>query len=218
MSYDGMKRYGSAPLAVRATAALLITLAFLIVPALLDQWAYHHAFMKNVYDQDWARLLRVMGFWPTWLAIALAVYLQHREIDAAAAKKYFWLIAGSPAVGGLLCEIMKLMIRRERPEVADGEWSFRAWDDHTWSTAGLSTPSSHTMVAFAGATMLARIFPRARWVYYVLAWGCAATRVLSHAHFVSDVTFGALLGWAVGWGLWIEVRRRASRAAIAEQS
>ncbi len=207
--------YGRQPLAVRATVALAVTLAFLVVPALLDQWGYHHAVVKNVYDQDWARLLRVMGFWPTWLTIGAVVYLQHREVDVAAAKKYFWLIAGSPAVAGLLCEIMKLLIRRERPETADGEWSFRGWDDHPWSTAGLSTPSSHTMVAFAGATMLARIFPKARWVYYVLAWGCAATRVLSHAHYVSDVTFGALLGWAVAWGVWIEVGRRAKRAAPA---
>ena len=213
MSYGSW--YGRQPLAVRATVALAVTLAFLVVPALLDQWGYHHAVVKNVYDQDWARLLRVMGFWPTWLTIAIAVFLQHREVDVVAAKKYFWLIAGSPAVAGLLCEIMKLLIRRERPETADGEWSFRGWDDHPWSTAGLSTPSSHTMVACAGATMLARIFPRARWVYYVLAWGCAATRVLSHAHYVSDVTFGALLGWAVAWGLWIEVDRRAKRAAPA---
>lgn len=208
MSYASS--YGRRPLAVRSMIALTITLAFLVVPALLDQWGYHHVVVRNVYDQDWARLLRVMGFWPTWLAIALAVFLQHREIDATAAKKYFWLISGSPAVAGLVCEIMKLLIRRERPETADGEWSFRGWDDHPWSTAGLSTPSSHTMVAFAGATMLARIFPKARGVYYVLAWGCAATRVLAHAHYVSDVTFGALLGWAVAWGLWIEVGRRYS--------
>jgi membrane-associated phospholipid phosphatase len=215
MSYDGMLQYRRAPLAVRVAVALVITLAFLVNPALLDQWGYHHAFVKNVYDHDWARFLRVMGFWPTWLVIAFAVFLQHREIDAAAAKKYFWLIAGSPAVAGLLCEIMKLLIRRERPETADGEWVFRAWSDHPWSSAGLSTPSSHVMVAFGGAVMLARIFPKARWVYYVLAWGCAMTRVFAHAHYVSDVTFGALLAWAVAWGLWIEVGRRAMHAEPA---
>ena len=74
--------------------------------------------------------------------------------------------------GGILCEIMKLLIRRERPETGDGAWIFRAWDDQPLSTAGLATPSSHTMVAFAGATMAARLFPRARWVFYTLAAGC----------------------------------------------
>ncbi len=215
MSYDGWRNYGRAPLAVRATVALAITLVFLAAPALLDQWAYHHAYVKNVYDQDWARMLRIVGFWPTWLAIALAIFLEQRASAPTVARRNFWLITGSPAVGGLLCEVMKLLIRRERPESGDGEWVFRAWDDRTWSTAGLATPSSHTMVAFAGATLLARLYPRARWLFYALAWGCAATRVLSHAHYVSDVTFGALLGWAVGWGLWIEVGRRATLAATA---
>jgi membrane-associated phospholipid phosphatase len=37
--------------------------------------------------------------------------------------------------------------------------------------------------------------------------GCATTRVMAHAHYLSDVTFGALLGWAVAWGLWMEVGR-----------
>ena len=30
------------------------------------------------------------------------------------------------------------------------------------------------------------------------------TRLIAHAHYLSDVTFGALLGWAVGWGVWME--------------
>jgi membrane-associated phospholipid phosphatase len=70
-------------------------------------------------------------------------------------------------------------------------------------------PSSHTMVAFAAATALARIFPAARWIWYTLAAGCAATRVLDRAHFVSDISLGALLGWSIGWGVWIALRNRA---------
>jgi len=115
-------------------------------------------------------------------------------------------------LAGLLCEVMKLVIRRERPDVGAGEWVFRSWSDHPFSSAGLATPSSHTMVAFGAATMLARMYPQARWVGYVIACGCAATRVLSHGHFLSDVTFGALLGWAVGWGVWIQWGRELPEA------
>ena len=43
-----------------------------------------------------------------------------------------------------------------------------------------------------------------------LAAGCAVTRVLAHAHFLSDVTVGALLGWSAGWGTWIALRRRSA--------
>lgn len=198
------KQYAKASLAVRATVALAITLSFLLIPALADGWTYHHVWHRNVYALDWARLLRVMGFWPTWVIVAIAIWLVERETNAPLATRRAWLLVGSPAVAGLLCEVLKLVIRRERPAPYDGEWIFRPWSEHPWSTAGLATPSSHAMVAFGAATLLARMFPRAKCVFYAMAWGCGITRLLDHAHFLSDVTFGALLGWAVGWGLWMQ--------------
>ena len=204
MSYDGWKSYSRMPLAVRAGVALVITLAFLVVPAFGDQWAYAHLYIPKVYDRDWAMALRAAGTLYVWIPVALIVWLVQWEQNAALAKRRSLLMLGSPVLAGALCEVLKIVIRRERPDVGAGEWVFRDWSDHTFSSAGLSTPSSHTMVAFGAATMLARMYPRARWVFYVIAWGCGATRMLSHAHYVSDVTFGALLGWAVGWGVWIQ--------------
>jgi membrane-associated phospholipid phosphatase len=198
------QRYSRAPLALRAAVALVITLACLLVPALGDQWTYAHAYRARIYDLDWAMALRATGTLYIWIPVALIVWLVERDDDAALAKRRALLILGSPAIAGLLCEVLKLLIRRLRPDVGAGESVFRAWSDHTFSTAGLATPSSHTMVAFGAATMMARMYPRARWVFYVFACGCAATRVFAHAHFLSDVTFGALLGWAVGWGVWME--------------
>jgi len=207
--------YGQRPLAMRATVALTVTLAVLVVPAFADQWVFLHFHHTNLYDLDWARFLRLMGWWPTWALLALTLWLHEGGsiTTAAAAKRRALLVAGSPAVAGALCEVLKLLIRRERPEAGAGEWLFRAWGDRTFSTAGLATPSSHTMVAFGGATIAAQLFPRARWVFYALAWGCATTRVLSHAHYISDATFGALLGWAVGWGLWIGLGPRVKAPA-----
>lgn len=208
--------YAKAPLAIRASLALLVTLAFLVVPAPLDHWTYVHAYHRNLYDLDWARMLRLVGWWPTWVLAAFALWLHRRAVDAALARRHALLLALSPAASAFLCEVLKLLIRRERPDVDVGNWVFRAWSERTLSTSGLATPSSHTMVAFAAATLAARLFPRLRWVFYALAWGCATTRVLAHAHFLSDVTFGAVLGWAVGWGMWIEwgsprVKRAADR-------
>ena len=201
---SGWKAYSRAPLVMRATMALVITLAFLVVPSFADHWAYDHLYIAKVYDRDWAMALRACGTLYVWIPVALILWLVQREQNAAAAKRQAWFVLGSPVLAGLVCEVVKLLIRRERPDVAHGDWVFRAWSDHPFSSAGLATPSSHTMVAFGAATMLARLFPRARWVFYVLAWGCAATRMLSHAHYLSDVTFGALLGWAVAWGIWIQ--------------
>ena len=177
-------------------------LVFGALPMLADKWVYDHWYHKDIYDLDWARLLRVMGFAPTWGVAALAMWLHERPEAAARAAARAWYLVTVVIVGGLLAEVLKLLLRRERPNANDGLYGFRAWSDHPFSTSGLAWPSSHTMVAFAAATALARLVPRARWVWYVLAAGCGVTRILAHAHFLSDVTLGALFGWCVGWGVW----------------
>jgi membrane-associated phospholipid phosphatase len=52
------------------------------------------------------------------------------------------------------------------------------------------------VVAVGALAMLGLLFPRARPVCYVLAAGCAFSRVAAHAHFVSDVTLAAIVGIA----------------------
>ena len=54
------------------------------------------------------------------------------------------------------------------------------------------------MVAFAAAAAMARVFPRASWIWYLLATGCALSRVLAVGHFLSDTVAAAFLGYAVG--------------------
>lgn len=186
-----------------AWRALAWTTLLFLAACLADTWVYQHIENPAVYDRDWGRLLRVMGFLGTWLALALAVALQEGGDTArrALAKRRAGLLFFSAALGGLLAEILKLLFRRERPAIHDGEYGFRAFSERTWSTAGLALPSSHTLVAFAGAAMLARLYPRARWVGYTLAVGCGVTRVLAHAHFLSDVVLAAGLGWVVAFAL-----------------
>lgn len=187
----------------QAWRALLVTLLAFGAASLVDQWAYQNVSNPGVYDRDWGRLLRIMGFLGTWLALAIAVRLHEGgdERGRPLASRRASLLIGSATLGGLVAEILKLLIRRERPAVHDGLYGFREFGERTWSTAGLALPSSHTLVAFAGAAMLARLYPRARWVGYSLAAGCAATRVLTRAHFVSDVVLAAGLGWIVAWAL-----------------
>jgi membrane-associated phospholipid phosphatase len=50
--------------------------------------------------------------------------------------------------------------------------------------------------------MLARLFPRSAPVWYLLAAGCALTRVMQQAHFLSDVVLSALVAWLIASMLW----------------
>lgn len=184
-----------------AWIALGVTLVATALATFVDAAVYERIHNPGVYDRDWGRLLRVMGFAGTWVALAAAVRLHEGRTVAhrALAVRRAWLLFWSPVLAGGLAELLKLLVRRERPALHDGLYGFRPWDERTWNGAGLSFPSSHVAVAFGGAALLARLYPRARWVGYTLAAGCAATRVLARAHFVSDVVFAAGLGWLTAW-------------------
>lgn len=186
-----------------AWRALGLTAVAFTVACLADTWVYQQVNDPKVYERDWGRLLRVMGFLGTWAAFAVAVALHEGTVPLrrALAKRRAWLLFSSAALGGIVAEIGKLLLRRERPEIHDGLHGFREFSDHTWSTSGLALPSSHVLVAFGGAAMLARLYPRARWVGYSLAIGCAVTRVMARAHFLSDVVLAAGLGWIVAFAL-----------------
>lgn len=184
---------------------LVVSAAAVILAHLADRWFYHHFTLPTVYGHDWGRMLRVFGYYPTWMLAALALMLHDwapraRESWRAASRRA-WRLFWSPAVGGILAEALKLVVRRERPNMTDGLYVFRAWTDGPFSSKGFGMASSHTAVAFGAAAMLARLFPRARVVWYGVAVGCALTRVASGAHFLSDVVVGALLGWLAAWML-----------------
>jgi membrane-associated phospholipid phosphatase len=197
--------YAAGPMPLRqAWIALAITIAATAVAMLVDRTVFEFINAPTVYDKDLGKLLRVMGFAGTWVALALAVGLQHAGDDSARirARRRGLLLFWSPVLAGAAAEVLKIVVRRQRPALNDGAYGFRDWSERTFSAGGLAFPSSHAAVAFGGAFMLARVFPRARWVGIVLAVGCALTRVLARAHFVSDVVFAAGLGWLVSWALW----------------
>lgn len=172
-------------------------------------------------DSDWSRLFRITGFLPTWLFIGAAIILldaRHvgRRTDVRDLR--FWLAArrGLPIVlaaiaGGLATELLKPIISRERPFIPRAPDELARVGDHVqhWPLSGffidyergLGLPSSHAGVAFGGACALALLLPRLWIIAVPLAGGCAATRVLSTAHFLSDVYLAAVVGALAAW--WI---------------
>lgn len=173
-----------------------VSVAAIIVAHLLDGWAWAHLARPGVYDNDFGRMLRVVGYLPVWLALGCAVWLQTRDLRRAL------LLSLTPALGGLVAEVMKLTLRRERPGLHDGEYVFRAFGDQPWSSKALGLPSSHALVAFTGTWLLCRLYPRAWPVWLALGAGCALTRLQAHAHFLSDVVVAAVAGYLTVAAVW----------------
>lgn len=175
---------------------LLIAVAAIVLAHLGDGWAYLHLVKDGVYDRDAGRLLRVIGYLPLWLVLAVALWLETRD------RRRALLLAFAPALAGLAAEVLKILLRRERPNLHDGAYFFRPFADEFLKTKAIGLPSSHAMVAFGGAWILCRLYPKGWPVWVLLAAGCALTRVQARAHFLSDVTVAAVASWLVVWLMW----------------
>ncbi len=184
----------------------LVLLAGIAVTTLLDQavWrAWHPAdeAAKAAFERrDLVQFLRSIGYMPTWIAIGAASWLlrlgERTRMGASAGAAWrAWLITLSAALAGGAAELLKLIVSRERPS-ADGAYIWRGLFSGFTTSGNLGMASSHAAVAFGGAFMLMRLYPRAALVAIPLAIGCGTVRIGTGAHYLSDVWVGALLGWA----------------------
>jgi membrane-associated phospholipid phosphatase len=107
------------------------------------------------------------------------------------------LILGAAISGGLVW-IGKLLVSRQRPKWFKGS-SWHETFTGFWPGLGnmkfQSLPSGDAALAFAVSFILARYFPRHRYILYILAIGCAFSRVVLKYHYLSDVILGAALGY-----------------------
>jgi membrane-associated phospholipid phosphatase len=184
----------------RITAFITVSVVGLLIALALDLPVLRALAGVTIPENDAYRMFRVMGYLPVWWLVALGLWL------AQPAGKRAWrgsaLLAVMPVLTGLVGEVLKFVFRRVRPEVGVHGYQYIPWEELRWSTNGLGLPSSHAIVAFGAAWVLCRLFPRGWPVWFVLATGCAVTRIVSRAHYVSDCFVAAVVSYSVVWLLW----------------
>ena len=122
-----------------------------------------------------------------------ATYFAGWYFDARSTQEFALLGFEALTVAGLETEILKVTVRRVRPD----------------STDRAAFPSGHTSASFALATVAA-----SKWGWEVGVPACALagfvgyTRIESKKHYLSDVLFGAGLGIASGRAVY-KFRRQA---------
>ncbi len=153
--------------------------------------------------QFWRGVSRI-GEAGIYLIFFLLLYLGNRALflwtaPLAIARWYAHLARiglfglASYALSGGIVQSLKYLSGRYRPKhlIQDGDYGFTPFHSE-WSFN--SFPSGHSQSAFAVACVLSFVFPRATWFFLSIATAVAASRVLSGAHFLSDILFGSYVG------------------------
>lgn len=94
------------------------------------------------------------------------------------------------ALAIVLTIVIKLLIMRERPFDA-AFWPFFWIKDYSF-------PSMHTAIAFSALPVLDKEYPMFKWAWLIIAVFVGLSRVYLGVHYLSDVLFGAMLGFACG--------------------
>ena len=126
-----------------------------------------------------------------WIALALAVSLATRR-GILASLGLAILVAATTFAADAASFGVKDLTSRTRPFVAHREIH------PLYVVHSSSFPAGHAATAFAGATLLAYVWPRGTAFFLLLAVAIGYSRVYVGVHYPSDVIVGALLGVAVG--------------------
>lgn len=151
-----------------------------------------------------AKTMTKLGQNPVQLPIDLAVLLLGLALRRRKAVWFGQMSLLSWAVSGIGVQVLKHLVGRPRPD----EWAKGAHLLGPTLQGSLSFPSGDAAMAGAWAVVFAVVFPRMRWVAYLLAAMVAASRVVLDRHFLSDAIGGYALGIGAAWAcvVWCESR------------
>jgi membrane-associated phospholipid phosphatase len=126
---------------------------------------------------------RILGNTATQMGVSLAVYLSGRASHHKRVSHLGMDLLRAQIVDEALTEVLKVAVRRERPDGSNNH----------------SFPSGHASVTFATATVIYRHLGY-KWAVptYLFASYVAMSRLHDNRHFLSDVVFGASVGIIAG--------------------
>jgi len=137
--------------------------------------------------------------WPTGILLAAIAALASpalapldRLVLATIAVRVGFLFMAI-AVPSLFTTMIKRMIGRARPFVGEHADPF-LYVPWVWRADHASLPSGHAATAFAAAVAVGLLWPALRLPMLAYAVVIAVSRVVLDAHYLSDVTVGAMVG------------------------
>jgi membrane-associated phospholipid phosphatase len=168
--------------------------------------------LRRWIDNDFWAFVEQLGL--VWIGFIACVVIW---VYDPAKRRYILVFLVTSLVTGVLVNVIKSTTGKIRPEPYFSIYAeyfhirFLGFLQGWRVDAPVAFPSGHSTQAFVTATFLAVLYPRLRWMCYGIAACTACSRVLSQAHWLSDIYAGMLLGYystRAGFALLTRVWRR----------
>ncbi|NLT52633.1 MAG: phosphatase PAP2 family protein [Ignavibacteria bacterium] len=153
---------------------------------------------KSCIESPVAATLKYWGE-PSFNAALSAFFLiQGTLAENSENKELGFLIAQSYLYTGAVTGVLKLSFGRERPKTGGDAFTYHPFSFR--NNDYMSFPSGHTSTSFALSTVLAsRIDSKfLKVIVYIPALAAGMSRICQNQHWLSDVFFGAFLGYFIG--------------------
>lgn len=178
---------------------VLIAPAALLIDLPLAIWARDQAYPKFLVKACNLSEFFAHGFGVCIIAWIIALF------DSRGWRRGLTVLVAALSAG-LTGDVIKLLIYRVRPRDFDFSGgiltTFQEWlpiGTRNIEHLSSSFPSSHAAVAAGLTFVLMFLYPKGRPVFAVLCFLACAQRVFAGAHFLSDVLFGAGIGWCIAF-------------------
>ena len=137
--------------------------------------------LRSSFLDFFASIFNVVFSFPIFFAFLLVFYV------VGINKKRFVVL--SFLLSSAVTFLIKLIVNRTRPYYGNL---------NVVNMSSSSFPSGHTSAIFAVAVILSHYYPKKKYIFYSLGFLIGFFRIYSGAHYLSDVIFGAFLGWVIG--------------------
>lgn len=139
-----------------------------------------------------------------WVIIGVFFFFREEMKD----RRFFVPIVFALGVCWVFVELLlKFLFQRPRPSVMEGAIII---GNASW----FSMPSSHAAISWAMAVIFSRYEPKARWIWYTLAFLISFSRIYLGMHYPSDVVAGALIGVGIGKLAFLFILPQTARTRV----